>query len=365
MAEDAAAIVGVDWPRPACLGAGYRSIALIPLRAGGRAFGLLQCHDRRPGRFTPAQIVALENLAATAAYAFGYLELCETLQNEPPPGKTPPKASGDREPRGQGPAAAEPHRDDEETSPSRRGDFHWNRGRLGRTRRLASAGTWAAGVAHEINNPLAAIALYASVALRSMDDPDRRTMIEDAVRNIEAQALRCGQIVKSVLQFAQRERLQRWPIDLRPIAHRACELVQDLAQRQKVLVVLTRGEQPANLIANPTEIEQALVHLLTNAIQASPADGRVRLRVDPQHDGLRVTVEDRGHGMNPEQIERMFDPFYTTRQREGAIGMGLSIVYGIVENHGGEIDVQSSPGKGTTISIHLPQDVPSEGKRFP
>ena len=68
--------------------------------------------------------------------------------------------------------------------------------------------------------------------------------------------------------------------------------------------------------------------------------------------------------MSPEQIERMFDPFYTTRQREGAIGMGLSIVYGIVQNQGGEIDVQSTPGKGTTISIHLPQTLPTEGKRL-
>ena len=359
MADDAAAVKGVGAVRTACLSAGYRSLALIPLRAGGRVVGLLQCHDRRSGRFTPASVAALENLAAMAAYAFGFLELSETLQSE-----APHRASRDKQRGGRDPTTTSPRHVGQEVSPPRLGDFHWSKGRLGRARRLASVGTLASGIAHEINNPLAAIALYASVALRSMDDPDRRTMVEDAVRNIEAQALRCGRIVKSVLQFSQHERLQRWPIDLRPIAHRACELVQDLARRQKVLVVLARGDGPAKLTANPTEIEQVLVHLLTNAIEASSADGRVRLRVDPQHDGLRLMVEDQGHGMTREQVERMFDPFYTTRQREGAVGMGLSIVYGIVQSQGGAIDVQSLPGKGTTISIHLPQDLPTKGKSF-
>ena len=129
------------------------------------------------------------------------------------------------------------------------------------------------------------------------------------------------------------------------------------ASRRLVEMIAKEGD-PAEVLLNPTELGQVVVNLIANAIQASkPGDG-VRVGVETADHAVRVVVEDHGCGMTDEQSARLFDPFFTTRLQQGGTGLGLSLVYGIVQDHGGTIDVQSTPGEGTTISVVLPTNPP-------
>jgi signal transduction histidine kinase len=225
---------------------------------------------------------------------------------------------------------------------------------LARAQRLASIGTLATGFAHEINTPLGAISLYAELALRSKDKPDGEAIVEDALRNIQEQALRCGRIVRGVLQFARHEPSEKWPSDLAEVTRQANDITRELAAEKKVSVMLKLDAKLPELVINPTEIEQVLVNLISNAIHASAPGSSVTVRAQPTVDAVRMVVEDRGCGMSEEQVKQAFDPLYTTRMAEGGTGLGLSITYGIVVQHEGTIDVQSSPGKGTTVTLSLP-----------
>jgi two-component system NtrC family sensor kinase len=198
--------------------------------------------------------------------------------------------------------------------------------------------------------------------MKVKDHPQRQAMLDDALQHIEAQTLRCGQIVKSVLQFARQEDLQRWRVDLREIAGRARDLLRKLANQRRVSVAISPRSGAVELTANPLEMEQVLVNLVSNAIQASAAGGSVNVGLEAEPETVRLTIADRGCGMAREQIERMFDPFYSTRQQEGGMGLGLSVAYGVIKKQGGTIDVRSAPGQGTTVTVLLPRNLPaSEG----
>jgi PAS domain S-box-containing protein len=225
---------------------------------------------------------------------------------------------------------------------------------LRRAERLASIGTLAAGIAHEINNPLQGIVLSAEVAVQARRRPDGEQILDQVLPSIRSEALRCGRIVKSVLQFARQEVSQRWPCDLGQIARRSRDLVRKLAAERRVTIVIQQPGPLPEAVVNPTEMEQVFVNLLSNAVQASGPDSVVTVSLEAQADAIGVQVIDQGCGMTRQQAERMLDPFYTTRQHEGGTGLGLSISYGIIRQHGGTIDVKTAPGRGTTMSILLP-----------
>jgi signal transduction histidine kinase len=332
----AAAIRGGGPLRGRCQSSGYQSVALIPLLVGRQIIGLLQCNDPRPGRFTAAGIAMLEETAVAAAAAIGFLDAQETLRTV--------YDELDQRVRDRTAMLMESSAQLKRTEQS-----------LRRAERLASIGTLAAAIAHEINNPLGAISLYASVAMRSIDNPDRRAMLEDALSNIETQTLRCGGIVQSVLRFAREEELQRWRLDLGEIARGARDVVRKLANQRRVSVIIVPGDTPIELVANPLEMEQVFVNLITNAVQASAECGSVTVCLESDAESVRFTVEDNGHGMSKEQIDQVFDPFFSTRRKEGGIGLGLSVVYSIVDKHGGKIDVRSNMGEGTCVTVVLPR----------
>jgi PAS domain S-box-containing protein len=225
---------------------------------------------------------------------------------------------------------------------------------LRRAERLASIGTLAAGIAHEINNPLHGIVLSAEVAVQARRRPDGEQILDQVLPGIQSEALRCGRIVKSVLQFARQEVSQRWPCDLGQIARRSRDLVRKLAAQRRVMVLIEQSGQLPEVVVNPTEMEQVFVNLLSNALEASQPDSVVTVRLEALADTIGVQVIDQGRGMSREEADRILDPFYTTRQQEGGTGLGLSITYGIVQQHGGTIDVRTAPGRGTTMSILLP-----------
>lgn len=225
---------------------------------------------------------------------------------------------------------------------------------LRRAERLASIGTLAAGIAHEINNPLSAIVLSADAALLASEQPRDGEIVEASLRNIQAGALRCGRIVKSVLQFSRNETSQKWLDDIGAVIRRARDIAKKMAADAGVAIRLEIDDDLPRIVINPTEIEQVLVNMMTNAVQASKPDNCVNVSVGRLSDNLIIVIEDNGVGMTKEQSERIFDPFYTTRQPTGGIGLGLSISHGIVQEHGGKIYFKSKPGAGTKMTVMLP-----------
>jgi len=221
---------------------------------------------------------------------------------------------------------------------------------LRRSERLASVGTLAAGIAHEINNPIGGILMAAQFALKYQADPGSvKTALDDIVRD----GARCGRIVKNVLRFAQEAPSERSPADLNPVVQQAADLVQKYGEKKGSVIELVLAEKLPDVMLNPAEIEQVIVNLVGNAAQAGAT--RVVIRTESAPDAVRLVVEDNGSGISKEDAEHLFDPFYTTRHDRGGMGLGLSIVHGIVKDHEGEIDLDSQPGRGTRLTIRLPR----------
>ncbi len=230
---------------------------------------------------------------------------------------------------------------------------------LYRSQRLASMGTMAAGIAHEINNPLHGIALASEIALQQKDGPQGSQTVDEMLRKIQGEALRCGRITQGVLQFARQETSEKWPGSLADVVRRAKDLTRQPAADKQVGVRLELSDSLPPLTINPTEMEQVFVNLICNAIEASEPGDCVTVRADVVPDAVRVLVEDRGCGMTKEQTDQVFDPFYTTRQEAGGTGLGLSVTHGIIEGHGGTIRAESSPGHGSAFTLVLPLQLPT------
>ncbi|MGE0479534.1 MAG: PAS domain S-box protein [Phycisphaerae bacterium] len=226
--------------------------------------------------------------------------------------------------------------------------------RLQRAERLVSIGTLAAGIAHEINNPVGGILMGAQSALADLDDPSQRDFVRRCLNEIVDDARRCGRIVKSVLRFARQEPTEKWPTDLSALLRRSIDMLRDLTEQRRITFRIDVAPDLPQVPVNPTEIEQVFVNLLRNAIQASSPGGTVDIAMHRIDDRVRMRIRDFGHGMSADTLERAFDPFYTTRQFEGGSGLGLSVVHGIVKAHGGNTVVQSSAGEGAEFTVDLP-----------
>lgn len=220
--------------------------------------------------------------------------------------------------------------------------------------RLRSIGTLAAGIAHEVNNPITAILLAAQSALDSIDKHGATKQIRDRIEGIVADVERCTRIVESVQQFAKDGTAKKWSAGLDLVIDRAVDLARRTAEQNETRLHVDISEDLPRAIVNPGQMEQALFNLIRNAIQAGARGGKVSIRARYASGIVRIRIRDDGRGMTDEQKSRLFDPFYTTREREGGSGLGLSIAHGIIESHGGTIDVQSELGRGTTVTIEMP-----------
>jgi signal transduction histidine kinase len=222
---------------------------------------------------------------------------------------------------------------------------------LRRSERLASLGTFAAGLAHEINNPLGAILLAAHSARADIGDPDK---LSRTLEDIIAETERSADIVRSVLKFSKAEIAEFTDLDLREPLSRAYDHTRQLAAPGEVQITLDPLEEFLSVRGSAVELEQVFSNLLRNAIEASHPGGRIRVRTRCEPGSVRVSIHDHGRGMTKEQQARAFEPFYTTRGGQGGTGLGLSLCHGIVSAHGGALHLESQPGKGTTATVELP-----------
>lgn len=229
---------------------------------------------------------------------------------------------------------------------------------LRRSERLASIGTFAAGVAHQINNPLGGILMAAQFALATQESSDSPALVRKALEDIEADARRCGDIVRSVLRFARQDTLETSPCTLDELVQSAIRLTRNDAEgTADVLFLEAQGELPEILVSR-TEMEQAISNVLRNAVKSRAEGVRVVIQTDYSDNKAFLIIRDDGEGIPEEHLEYLFDPFYTTRKESGGSGLGLSMAHSIVTAHGGTIEVSSSHSAGTTVTIELPLEMP-------
>jgi len=226
-----------------------------------------------------------------------------------------------------------------------------SREQLQRAERLASIGTLAAGIAHEINNPLGMMLLGADLALRSLDDPEK---LAELLRQQKRDLERCARIVKGVLNFARHRPMARSPIHLNEVVGHSIDFTREYTRLHGVAIEARLSDSIAPIMGNATELEQVVVNLVHNAVQACGDGGHVTIEAHEAGDKVRLVIRDDGCGMTPEQIEHAFDPFYTTRVEKGGTGLGLSTVHGIVTGVGGTIEISSEPGRGAVFTMDFP-----------
>ena len=224
--------------------------------------------------------------------------------------------------------------------------------RILQVEKMASLGQLAATVAHEINNPLSGILTYAKL-LKRRAEREKRTVPHE-LTFIADETQRCGQIVKNLLLFAHQGIGEVSPHDVVQLVEESLRVVEHHLTLHSVQ--LHRELQPASVICDGGQVRQALVAMLVNAIEAMPDGGdlTVTVRPDPADRGVDITLADTGMGINPKDRPHIFEPFYTSKPEGKGVGLGLAVVYGIVSRHGGKIQVESSPGLGTTFVVHLP-----------
>ena len=235
--------------------------------------------------------------------------------------------------------------------------------RLVQKEKLASVGQLAAGVAHEINNPLGTVLLYADI-LHKETPEDNKQQRED-LQMIVREATRCKAIVNDLLNFSRQNEVLVQETDLNDLLREVVEEVsrQDLYRQVEVVADL---EPDLPLIhADPFQLGQVFLNLMKNAAEAMPGGGRVILRTGtgPADGYVSVAVQDTGVGIPEENMKKLFTPFFTTKPIGKGTGLGLAIIYGILKMHRGQISVQSQVGEGTTFTVTLREQLPTQAEK--
>jgi two-component system NtrC family sensor kinase len=224
--------------------------------------------------------------------------------------------------------------------------------------KMASVGKLAATVAHEINNPLFGILTYARLVLREIlkHDIPARDELAEQLQIIERESKRCGELVKSLLTFSRQAPSIREPNDLNTVVHRAVVLVQHKLAMQNIDLEEQLGTDVPPVLCDANQIQQVVLVLMMNAADAMPKGGKllVATEFDADTDQGVVRVKDTGCGIPADVIPHIFDPFFTTKEDQNRTGLGLAVAHGIVQQHAGDILVDSTPGAGTEFRVVLP-----------
>ena len=231
-------------------------------------------------------------------------------------------------------------------------EIHNMQDQLLRSAKLASMGEIVAGVAHEINNPLTGILMFASLSAKTPDLPQQ---VRDNLELIMSETGRCAKIVRGLLEFA-RESIPEKKLDsINRIIEHTLELVAQQIIFQDIHIECRCGEGLPELEVDADQLQQVFFNMFINAAQAMPDGGSLKISTDVLADekAVRIIVEDSGTGISQENLSKVFDPFFSTKSQKGS-GLGLSVSYGIIKNHGGRVDVESREGEGTRFSIYLP-----------
>jgi two-component system, NtrC family, sensor kinase len=225
---------------------------------------------------------------------------------------------------------------------------------LVQSEKLSAIGKFVAGVAHELNNPLAAVLGYSEILKKTTADVKGRQYSETIFKS----ALRCKRIVQSLLSFARREQSERKLVSLNSLVEMILEIVGYSLRTGNIEMVTQLEPNLPLVLADTSQIQQVLLNMINNAqeaiLQAGGPAGRIQITTETRVPNIRITIQDNGVGIPREHLRRIFDPFFTTKEVGKGTGLGLSLCYGYIKEHGGTITPLSQLGKGATFLIELP-----------
>jgi two-component system NtrC family sensor kinase len=311
-----------------------RSVLAVPLKVKGKVIGVIEAVNKTEGDFGQTDVALLSSMAQSAAIAIENARLYKDLQD-------------------------------------RMEELKRTQAQLIQSAKLAAIGELAAGVAHEINNPLTSIMGFTRLLMQETDDDD--PMKED-LQIIDQEAARTRAVVRALLDFARQREPQLEPGDVNEMVRSTVTLVCHQAKRAGVTTKESYDETLPLVSLDADQIKQVFLNMITNAIQAMPDGGELKVatayrpqgrspepaeRIDGA-DCVAVEFHDTGTGISAEDLPRIFDPFFTTKEAGQGTGLGLSISHSIVERHGGWIEVESEVGRGSTFTVMLPV---TEGQR--
>jgi len=230
---------------------------------------------------------------------------------------------------------------------------------VSRADKLAAVGRLAAGVVHEINNPLATIAACAEALEQrttegAFDNVEGKEDLEEYLGLIKSEAFRCKSITTGLLDFSRIRTGDRHPLEINEILKSSANLISHQKRGEQVEIVLELADKLPAVNADSGQIQQAVIALATNAIDAMPEGGKLTFRSTAQPKSVAIEIEDTGAGIRVEDMSKIFEPFFTTKEVGKGTGLGLAVCYGIITDHAGRLSVRSNVGKGTTFTILLP-----------
>ncbi len=232
--------------------------------------------------------------------------------------------------------------------------------------KMASLGRLAATVAHEVNNPLFGMLTYARLSMKDLNhcegDPAVKERIVSNLQVIERESRRCGELMKNLLAFSRQAPPKRAATQVNIVVDRACSLVQHKCELAQIELIRELDPSLPEISADSAQIQQVLVVLMVNAVEALGKGGQltVRTTAGKQEPGVLITVRDNGPGIAPEIQERIFEPFFSTKDDQHRTGLGLAVARGIVDRHGGLLTLRSAIGEGAEFSVFLPLVAPPE-----
>ena len=226
---------------------------------------------------------------------------------------------------------------------------------LAQTEKLAAIGQLASGVAHEINNPLGVIKCYANLIDKGLS---KETQATEDIRIIRKHTEQCQSVVEALLNFARISEPKMAPTDIHACIEGILSVILPQLLKENISIQKGLVDNIPTITVDQQKIKQVMMNLFMNACQAMTPSGTLTVRTRLQDNGNFVAIEviDTGHGIDEKYIDRIFEPFFTTKGSRKGTGLGLSVSYGIIKQHGGEIEVVSDPGKGTMFIVFLPMD---------
>jgi two-component system NtrC family sensor kinase len=225
--------------------------------------------------------------------------------------------------------------------------------------RIASLGKLSSSVAHEINNPLSGVLTYTKLIQKQLGkteiDPTLKESMLKHLKVIETETKRCGEIVKGLLEFSKKDQENSENLHMNKLIKDTYDLMAHQMKMSNIIFNLNLLAVSDLAYCSENQIKQACIALLVNASEAITENGEISLKTsNPDQENIKIEITDNGYGISPQDLPHVFEPFFSGKHKESGIGLGLAITHGIVKSHQGRIEIDSKPGKGTTISITLP-----------
>jgi signal transduction histidine kinase len=304
----------------------------VAIRGGTKMLGIIDVESSSRNAFTQNDFVALESLAGILATVITSADQYQRLQD-----------------------TIYQLRDTEMELNARIEAQRLAENRLVQAAKLAAVGEMAAGIAHELNNPLTSVTGFAELVMDDMpEDSPSRPDLDLVIR----EARRARDVVRRLLDFARQSESAHAKASLNKVVEDITMLSRHLIHTNGVELSLYLQDDLPWVLMDENQMKQVLLNLVHNALQAMPEGGQMDITTTEAQkvgrDGVMVSVEDNGVGIAPEDQTRIFEPFFTTKTDRGGTGLGLSVTYGIVSEHGGEIELISEPGKGSLFKVWLP-----------